>query len=299
MPSPKKRDTRNRIAKGRQYNENRSRALAPLLVCPVCHGRVTPESVGCDELVYVPEFRCNCGVKFAIMNAGLIDGGIVQDGDKVPSPVIKTAAEWDKELGTRIIDWDGFERRDPSVKMTKEEFQRRSIHATQLFTRLPTVKAMPPARMTFDEWNDCIICERYSRDCPECKSEALMVVCNGSNYRLECQACFQCFGHDGPARKIRSVKSSVGLNEVTYTESVVPPKYRLILTERHQKLGFIDIYDILELTGVADKELDHAAKKILCSGRRGKGDKRQDVTEAIVALQRFLERHPQETLPQT
>lgn len=45
---------------------------------------------------------------------------------------IKSAREWDAELQTHIVDWDGFENRDPSVVMPREEFERRAMHSTRM-----------------------------------------------------------------------------------------------------------------------------------------------------------------------
>ena len=54
-------------------------------------------------------------------------------------------------------------------------------------------------------------------------------------------------------------------------------------------LNFIDVYRVLLLFGVTDPCLQHAVKKLLCSGQRGVKDTRQDVQEAITSLVRCLE----------
>lgn len=51
----------------------------------------------------------------------------------------------------------------------------------------------------------------------------------------------------------------------------------------------IDVYRILELYGVTNPCLQHAIKKLLCSGGRGAKDSIQDIQEAIDTLNRRLE----------
>lgn len=54
-------------------------------------------------------------------------------------------------------------------------------------------------------------------------------------------------------------------------------------------LDYIDVYRVLDLFGVTDAALGHAAKKILCAGIRGAKDQAKDVQEAIDTLQRWQE----------
>ncbi len=54
-------------------------------------------------------------------------------------------------------------------------------------------------------------------------------------------------------------------------------------------LNFIDVYRVLDLFGVLNPCVQHAVKKLLCSGQRGVKDTRQDVQEAITSLVRYLE----------
>ena len=54
-------------------------------------------------------------------------------------------------------------------------------------------------------------------------------------------------------------------------------------------LKHIDVYRVLILFGVTDPCIQHAIKKLLCSGQRGAKDKTQDVQEAISSLLRYLE----------
>ena len=54
-------------------------------------------------------------------------------------------------------------------------------------------------------------------------------------------------------------------------------------------LKTIDVYRVLDLFGVLNPCVQHAVKKLLCSGQRGVKDTRQDVQEAITSLLRYLE----------
>ena len=54
-------------------------------------------------------------------------------------------------------------------------------------------------------------------------------------------------------------------------------------------LKTIDVYRVLDLFGVSNPCVQHAVKKLLCSGQRGVKDTRQDVEEAITSLVRYLE----------
>lgn len=54
-------------------------------------------------------------------------------------------------------------------------------------------------------------------------------------------------------------------------------------------LKTIDVYRVLDLFGVSNPCIQHAVKKLLCSGQRGVKDTRQDVQEAITSLVRYLE----------
>lgn len=51
----------------------------------------------------------------------------------------------------------------------------------------------------------------------------------------------------------------------------------------------VDVYSVIEAFGVQEPGMQQAIKKILCARIRGKGDRRQDIQEAIDALTRQLE----------
>ena len=56
-----------------------------------------------------------------------------------------------------------------------------------------------------------------------------------------------------------------------------------------EHLKTIDVYRVLDLFCVSNPCIQHAVKKLLCSGQRGVKDTRQDVQEAITSLVRYLE----------
>lgn len=53
--------------------------------------------------------------------------------------------------------------------------------------------------------------------------------------------------------------------------------------------GEVDVYAVLEAFGVTCPATQHALKKLLCAGLRGKGDRVKDLTEAVDALRRAIE----------
>jgi len=56
-----------------------------------------------------------------------------------------------------------------------------------------------------------------------------------------------------------------------------------------EHLKWVDVYRVLDLFGVSNPCVQHAVKKLLCSGQRGVKDTQQDVQEAITSLLRYLE----------
>ena len=55
------------------------------------------------------------------------------------------------------------------------------------------------------------------------------------------------------------------------------------------KGGKADVYAVLDAFGVTCPARQHAIKKLLCSGVRGKGDTLQDLREARDAVERSIE----------
>lgn len=56
----------------------------------------------------------------------------------------------------------------------------------------------------------------------------------------------------------------------------------------------VDVYNVLSAFNVTCPATQHAIKKLLCAGLRGKGDKAQDLREAGEAIKRAQELHEQE-----
>ena len=50
-----------------------------------------------------------------------------------------------------------------------------------------------------------------------------------------------------------------------------------------------DVYSVLEGFNVACPAVQHAVKKLLCAGLRGKGNREQDLIEARVAIDRAIQ----------
>lgn len=60
----------------------------------------------------------------------------------------KSAREWDAELQTYIVDWDGFENRDPDfMVMTRDEFELLAAHSTRMI-RSPDLPLPPEDKGT-------------------------------------------------------------------------------------------------------------------------------------------------------
>lgn len=51
----------------------------------------------------------------------------------------------------------------------------------------------------------------------------------------------------------------------------------------------VDVYRVLELFGVTDQAIGHAAKKLLVAGLRGVKNKEKDIKEAIDTLNRWVQ----------
>ena len=63
--------------------------------------------------------------------------------------------------------------------------------------------------------------------------------------------------------------------------------------------GVVDVYSVLDAFAVTCPARQHATKKLLCAGLRGKGDALQDLREALVAVERAiaLEVQRQQVIP--
>lgn len=88
---------------------------------------------------------------------------------------------------------------------------------------------------------------------------------------------FYCDDHV-PAAKPITIKQHSGNK---YIRRTIPPE--------GCEPGEVDVYAVLEAFGVTCPATQHALKKLLCAGLRGKGDRVKDLTEAIDALRRAVE----------
>ena len=68
-------------------------------------------------------------------------------------------------------------------------------------------------------------------------------------------------------------------------------KYHRILYDMTypDRCVMVDVYSVLEAFEVRCPARQHAIKKLLCAGIRGKGDTLQDLTEAAQAVDRAVE----------
>ena len=53
--------------------------------------------------------------------------------------------------------------------------------------------------------------------------------------------------------------------------------------------GKVDVYCVIDAFGVKCPAIQHALKKLLCAGLRGKGDTIADLREALESVERALE----------
>lgn len=56
-----------------------------------------------------------------------------------------------------------------------------------------------------------------------------------------------------------------------------------------QPSTLVDVYEVILAFDITNPAIQHAIKKILCSGIRGKGNNLQDLIEAVDALYRAIE----------
>lgn len=66
-------------------------------------------------------------------------------------------------------------------------------------------------------------------------------------------------------------------------------KYRRQITNFEGANVTIDVYNVIDAFDVRCPAVAHAVKKLLCSGLRGKGDRRQDLDESIDAIMRAIQ----------
>ena len=68
-------------------------------------------------------------------------------------------------------------------------------------------------------------------------------------------------------------------------------KYHRVVRDLHQPIiqATVDVYSVLEAFRVECPARQHAIKKLLCAGLRGKGDAMQDLQETLQAVSRAIE----------
>lgn len=74
---------------------------------------------------------------------------------------------------------------------------------------------------------------------------------------------------------------------------------RMIKDISEKSIGHVDVYNVLEAFGVTDSRIAHAIKKMLCPGQRGSKSMLQDLREASVSLQRAIQSHVTDIVPDT
>lgn len=66
-------------------------------------------------------------------------------------------------------------------------------------------------------------------------------------------------------------------------------KYNRLIRDKNGTEITVDVYDVLVAFEVSCPAMQHAIKKMLCSGLRGHKDSIQDKEEAIASIQRSIE----------
>lgn len=96
---------------------------------------------------------------------------------------------------------------------------------------------------------------------------------------------------------LREIENTEELKEVDTMETLKPiekghnsgNKYHRTIVNIHGKaLADIDVYSVLGAFKVENPAIQHAVKKLLCAGIRGKGSALNDITECYPALDRAI-----------
>lgn len=88
--------------------------------------------------------------------------------------------------------------------------------------------------------------------------------------------------------------SIVGLSVTDYRrdEPIAPIKHKYLKPIKGKLEGehlYVDVYDVLKAFEVTCPAMQHAIKKMLCSGQRGVKDSIRDKREAIDSINRSIE----------
>jgi hypothetical protein len=73
-------------------------------------------------------------------------------------------------------------------------------------------------------------------------------------------------------------------------------KYPHYYRQLPEKVSHLDVYRVLDTFQVCRSTVQHAVKKLLCTGTRGAKSEVTDIKEAIASLQRTLEMIEEETV---
>lgn len=76
-----------------------------------------------------------------------------------------------------------------------------------------------------------------------------------------------------------------------YLRKFYPKDGKIHTDENGKQYILTDVYGVLKAFNVTCQAIGHAAKKLLCAGIRGKGDKAQDLYESKIAITRAVEMH--------
>lgn len=71
-------------------------------------------------------------------------------------------------------------------------------------------------------------------------------------------------------------------------------KYNRAIVDKNGTVIVVDVYDVLVAFDVRCPAMQHAIKKMLCSGLRGHKDSKQDKAEAIASIKRSIELEEQD-----
>jgi hypothetical protein len=79
------------------------------------------------------------------------------------------------------------------------------------------------------------------------------------------------------------------LKALTKIRPALADKYPHYYRELPEKVSHLDVYRVLDTFQVRRSTVQHAVKKLLCTGTRGLKNEVVDIKEAIFSLQRTLE----------
>ncbi len=82
-------------------------------------------------------------------------------------------------------------------------------------------------------------------------------------------------------------------NGIVYDVNPKTKYNRTICDVSGKRIGIVDVYSVLSAFSPGHPALDHAIKKLLMPGKRGKGGYIQDLNEAINSIQRAINDYEQ------